>query len=115
MDLDFIWVAVTDIERSVDFYNEFLETEPESISERMAYYDLENIGFGLYDPSYDNWQPKSRGDNMAPAFHTNNYEEEKERVADLAGEIQEYDAGDHKGFLFKDPDGNGLEVYTWCE
>ena len=37
MELDFIWVAVSDIKDSVGFYNELLHTEPDSVSDRMAY------------------------------------------------------------------------------
>ncbi|MFB6100002.1 MAG: VOC family protein [Candidatus Nanohalobium sp.] len=113
MELDFIWIAVSDIEESVEFYNQLLKREPKSISERMAYYELENIGFGLYNSEYDGWTPEKRGDNTAPAFRVEDFQAEKERVQELVGEVDEYDARDHKAFLFTDPDGNGLEIYTW--
>lgn len=114
MDLDFVWVAVDDMERAVDFYNRFLETQPESTSDRMAYYDLGNLGFGLYNPDADggDWTP-TRGDNTVPAFRTDDLEEERERVTGFADLEKEYDAGDHEGFLFTDSEGNVLEVYSW--
>ena len=115
MELDFIWVAVSDLDDSVEFYNEFLQTEPDSVSERMAYYELEKIGFGLYNSEYDGWTPEKRGDNTAPAFRVEDLDSEKERISKLVDDTDEYDAGDHRGFLIKDPDGNGLEIYSWKE
>ena len=113
MELDFFWVAVSELQEATKFYNNLLEKKPDFKSERLVYYEFGPVKFALYNTDYDGWKPEKRGDNSAPAFRVEDFEEEKQRIENLVDEVNEYDAGDHIGFTFTDPDGNLLEVYSW--
>ena len=114
MELDFISVKVSDLESSIQFYNQLLQARPESVNDRLAIYNFEGVRFALYYPPADGLDGEIRpGNSCTPAFRVDNLEEERQRVEAFTEAFGGYELEDHAGFFVKDPDGNAVEFYEW--
>ncbi|MFB6213748.1 MAG: VOC family protein [Candidatus Nanohaloarchaea archaeon] len=111
MELDFVSLTVKDMDRAVGFYSDLLGEEPERKDSRLSFYDLGNIRLSLWNASADDMDVDF-GDNCVATFRTEDIEQERERVKQLASEVEEIkDAGGYRLFHFRDTEGNLVEVY----
>lgn len=113
LDLRLVSLNTENIGEMTDFYNKLLGREPDLVEEdRLIEYRFEGVLLGLYRPSADDMRREIKhGDNCVPAFRTDDIELELERISKFAEIVYEKEAGEHHWFVFRDPDGNLIEVY----
>lgn len=113
LDLRLVSLNTENIENMTEFYNRLFGREPDMVEEdRLIEYRFEGVLLGLYSPSADDMERDiSHGDNCVPAFRTDDIESELERISDFAEIVYEKETGEHHWFVFRDPDGNRIEVY----
>lgn len=87
MDLAFVSVTVSDMDRAVDFYEEIFQKETESRNHRLAVFELENIKFSLWNATADEVEVDF-GENCAPGFRTSDTEHEHQRISEITSEIE---------------------------
>lgn len=111
MELDTVSICVKDMDRALEFYIDFFGKQPERKDERFSFFELGNVTFGMYNPSADN-ESVEYGENCVAAFKTEDLEEERQRLKQLAPWVEEIqDLGSYRLFHFKDTEGNLLEIY----
>lgn len=113
LDLRLVSLNTENIEALTEFYNRILGREPDMVEEgRLIEYRFEGVLLGLYSPSADGMaRDISHGDNCVPAFRTDDIKSELERISEFAEIVYEKETKEHHWFVFKDPDGNRVEVY----
>lgn len=114
MNLRYLIIKVLDIERATEFYTRFLQMTPtKREGERMVVFDLKNIKIGLYNPHADGL-PLSKNDfgsNYYAAFGVEDVTVEKKRIEEFAEVLDHHKIGRHEWVLFKDTEGNVLEIH----
>lgn len=113
LDLRLVSLNTENIEEMKQFYNRLLGKEPDMVEEgRLIEYRFEGVLLGLYSPSADGMERDIvHGDNCVPAFRTDDVESELDRISEFAEIVYEKESGEHHWFVFKDLDGNRVEVY----
>jgi catechol 2,3-dioxygenase-like lactoylglutathione lyase family enzyme len=111
MKLEMISLTVKDMDRAVEFYQEFLGEEPEKNTGRLSIFDLGNIRLSLWKASVDGVEVDF-GENVVGTFKTDDLEAERVRLKELGVEVEEIsDKGTYSLFHFTDTEGNLIEVY----
>ena len=106
------YVTVTDMERSIVFYNALFQCIPSHIEERYSFYDLDGFSFGLFNAAYDD-QHVSIGNNQVLCFQVDDIYLAYERIKDITPKIDAnlFETDRVRLFQFSDLDGNRLEVF----
>ena len=109
MQLD-IYIAVEDLDRSVDFYAAVFDTRPISRTETYAGFAVGQGRFGLLlASSYA--MPVQRGNSAVPTIKVADLAAWFQKVQPLALKTTEIiEKGTKRLFMFLDPDGNVVEV-----
>jgi catechol 2,3-dioxygenase-like lactoylglutathione lyase family enzyme len=107
-----VWVPVADIERAVDFYGNTLGLEVVKRDGLWAEVDANGMTIGLNGREPEGTQ--SEGGPVITFQHEEGsleeaVEELKSRGVEFPAEISDHDWG--RVATFKDPDGNGLQLY----
>jgi len=109
MQLD-VYVAVNDLDRSVEFYSRVLQLQPVIRSANYAAFDVGNGRLGLM-ASAGYAVPVQRGNSAVPTIKVDDLNTWHGRIKPLAAKTTEIiDKGALRLFMFLDLDGNVIEV-----
>lgn len=107
-----IYLAVKDMERAVDFYENVLSQKVSSSNKRMSSFDLGNITLLLFDPNADG-ERVLMGNNVVPNIEVEDLKEMLSLIKELGREIimplEKIDK--YLIFQVKDTEGNVIEFY----
>ncbi|HEY1095884.1 MAG TPA: VOC family protein [Alphaproteobacteria bacterium] len=105
------YVTITDMQRSIAFYNRLWNTQPAHTDTRYSYYDLDGFSFGLFDPAGDG-ETTVTGNNSVLCFKVDELAVAYDHIRQHASTIDPILETQHvRLFQFTDPDGNRLEVF----
>jgi len=109
MQLD-VYVAVNDLDRSVEFYSRALELQPVVRNANYAAFEVGNGRFGLMAAA-GYAVPVQRGNSAVPTIKVDDVKAWHARIKPLAAKTTEIiDKGALRLFMFLDLDGNAIEV-----
>ena len=108
-----LYIAVTDMERAVEFYRAVFQTDPMQKSDRFSAFQLGDGFFGLMNKTAYAF-PLEMGNNCIPNFEVSDIEAEYNRIKPIASKITDAImlVGPFRLFQFTDTEGNVLEFYT---
>jgi predicted enzyme related to lactoylglutathione lyase len=109
MQLD-VYVAVADLDRSVEFYSRVLEVEPVTRNAQYAAFGVGSGRLGLMS-SAGYAVPVKHGNSAVPTIKVDDLEAWHRRIKPLAMKTTDIiDKGAFRIFMFLDLDGNVIEV-----
>ena len=109
MQLD-VYVAVNDLDRSVEFYSHGLQVQPAVRNANYAAFEVGSGRLGLM-PAAGYAVPVQRGNSTVPTIKVDDLKGWHARIKVLAAKTTEIiDKGAVRLFMFLDPDGNVIEV-----
>lgn len=113
MNLNALYVGVTDMDRAVEFYRDVFNREPIQLEDRFSMFDVGGTGFGLFAAAVDG-EELVFGNNCVPNIEVDDIDAEYERLAALVPRIDETirTAGRYRYFQFTDTEGNLVELYA---
>jgi predicted enzyme related to lactoylglutathione lyase len=107
-----VWLPVTDIGRAVDFYSGTLGLDVRDQQEQWA--ELETGGLTIGLNARDEESPAGEGGAVVAFRPQGSLEDAVQELSgkgvEFAGDISEHPWG--RVAVFKDPDGNDLQLYT---
>lgn len=107
--LNHLTIAVSDLDRSVDFYTEVLGMRGHVRWDKGAYLSLGEVWFCL---SYDNVKPSQDYSHIALDISESDFSAFMKKLRD-AGVIEwKQNTSEGLSVYFLDPDGNKLEAHT---
>jgi catechol-2,3-dioxygenase len=108
-------IKTHNIEQMTDFYNKILDRTPDEVeSDRLVEYKFDGSILGLYNPRSDDVANNKiiQGNNCIPAFKLGeDFESEMERIEEITDLEYQANQKGHRWFVFKDPEGNRVEMY----
>jgi len=112
MILNALYVGVTDMNKSLNYYSKIFDREPVQREERFSMFDLGGAYFGLFNAAYDG-EELWFGNNCVPNIQVEDIESEYNRIKNIASRVDEKirEAGGYRYFQFSDPDENLIEFY----
>lgn len=107
-----LYVAVKDMDRAVNFYEEIFDVKVSSKDKRMSLFNFDSFSFLLFNPSIDG-EIISMGNNVVPNIEVEDVNEMLEFVKSKGCEIVMplEKIGKYSLFQAKDTEGNILEFY----
>jgi catechol 2,3-dioxygenase-like lactoylglutathione lyase family enzyme len=109
MQLD-MYLAVEDLNRSIEFYSTILQAEPISRNPNYAAFAVGSSRLGLMATG-GYAVPVQRGNSAVPTLKVDDLEAWHSRIKPLAQRTTEIiEKGAFRLFMFLDPDGNVVEV-----
>lgn len=115
MKLNSLYVAATDMTRSIEFYSRLFRKSPSVNTGQFAEFDLGGLKFGLLDSSKYG-HPLVMGNNCVPTFEVSDIEIERTRICRMSQKVSDVrSVGPYTLFEFTDPDGNVIECFVTSE
>ena len=113
MILNALYVGVTDMNKSLNYYSKIFDREPVQREKRFSMFDLGGAYFGLFNAAYDG-EDLRFGNNCVPNIQVDDIEAEYNRIKNIAPRVDENirQAGAYRYFQFSDHDGNLVEFYS---
>lgn len=112
-----VYVVVSDLERSIEFYEGVFGLSPYFTSNVFAAFGVSGSVFGLYtEAAYS--RDLTRGNSTVTYVRVSDIDSEFERIRQLGVTLEDQsvlDEGPISLFMFKDPDGNAIEFYSLPE
>ncbi|KHD16129.1 VOC family protein [Clostridium butyricum] len=115
LKLNSLYICVKNMERAINFYEEFFKQKVGIKDEIFSVFDLNGFRFCLFNNAKVN-EEVFWGDNCIPSFEVNNIEKLTERLIELKAEIVFPLTKIKNNFVleFKDSEGNDIEIYCKC-
>lgn len=112
LTLNSLYICVKDMDRAVNFYEQFLEQKVEEKDDIFSVFNVNGFRFCLFNNSKVN-EDVTWGDNCLPSFEVNNMEILLKKLETLNAEIvfPLTKINKNKVLEFKDSEGNDIEVY----
>lgn len=108
MRLHSLYVAVSDMDNSVEFYSKLFRKSPSKSSKQYSEFDLAPMQFGLLSTASSH--KLTKGNSSIPNFEVQNIDYELTRIGKFSKRVGELrSVGPYMIFDFEDPDGNVLE------
>jgi catechol 2,3-dioxygenase-like lactoylglutathione lyase family enzyme len=85
MELNFLTLEVSDMDRAREFYRKLFQKEPVFESERLVEFEFEGLKIGLHDIGADIVERETDfGNNCFPGFRVEDLEAQKNRISEFA-------------------------------
>jgi len=107
--------SVTDLERSISFYQRVFEAKLKVKGRKLAYFDLDGLWIALNQEDIDRQNNARTYTHIAFSIAEEEYESEVRRLEELEVELftgRPRDERDKKSIYFLDPDGHMFELHT---
>lgn len=109
-----LYVVVSDMERSIDFYSKLFQKQPYMKTESFAAFDVTGGLYALFSQSASDIE-RVRGNTSVPYIRVTDASTEHARVAALNARMHDDKVvleGPLSLFRFSDPDGNVVEFFS---
>jgi len=109
-----MYLVVRDLAVSTAFYAELLGTQPYVVTDRFAGFGMSGTLLAIFT---EDAYPRElvRGNNAVPYIRVDDLDAELERIRRISGATvggDSVDEGVIRLFVFTDPDGNLIELYS---
>lgn len=116
MKLNSLYICVKNMERAINFYENFFDQKADAKDEIFSIFNFNNFRFCLFNNSKVN-EEVIWGDNCLPSFEVNDMNKLIEKIRVMNAEIvfPLTKINDNWVLEFKDSEGNDIEVYCKCK